>query len=855
MPFDPVHAKKIFEDALDLPLEHRVDFLVTACGDDRSLRAHVDSLLYAYDEAGEFLQEAETLPQEELESAVLDAPGVEERSGSMIGRYKLIQKIGEGGFGTVWRAVQEQPVHREVALKVIKLGMDTKKVVARFEAERQALAMMNHPNIAKVLDGGMTPSGRPFFVMDLVDGVPITQYCDDARLSTTERLELFQQVCHAVQHAHQKGIIHRDLKPSNIMVTLHGRRPAPRIIDFGIAKATSTELTQRTVFTESNQLIGTPEYMAPEQAASSGIDIDTRADVYSLGVLLYELLTGTKPFDSRELLEKGYLEMMRVIREEEPAIPSARVTTKAEELSLAARQRHSTPKTLSRLIRGDLDWIVMKTLEKDRNRRYATASEIADDIEHHLLDEPVKAGPPSRGYRLRKYFRRHRVGTIAGGIVACAILAGLGAATWGFLEARGQRDLAKAAERVANAQRHAATTALKAAEDEKIRANKERKLALAEEARAKAEEEKAKVEALRANTVMDLFTGMLEHVNPELTGRKDYMMSEALDNFERYLGDRLAEQPDVDATIQSVLGKIYADLGRFVSAKKHFQRALVLAQRLHGEGSTEEARSLINIGGILSNQGKHKEAEELLRKSLAILRGGPDADSNSMCNCLNNLGAILKARREFPEAERYMSKAIVLMRKIKHEDLGRTLMNLGTVLGDQGKFKAAEDNLREALDVNQKQHGLSHPLVALNLMNLAIVYQGQLKYSAAESYADKAYEMMKRFFDESHPRVLETQSGLAAALEKGGQSERASELARRGLALARKSLPEGHRTIATFLRALGGSLADLGMTDQAEGYFKEALDVYRKLFGNDSRMVLNLRISRVIKLFLRQRRF
>ncbi len=339
-----------------------------------------------------------------------------EEEGEQIGRYKLLQKLGEGGFGIVYMAEQREPVKRRVALKIIKLGMDTRQVVARFEAERQALAMMDHPNIAKVLDGGATDTGRPYFVMELVRGVPITRYCDEAGLGIRERLGLFIQVCQAVQHAHQKGIIHRDLKPSNVLVTLHDGEPVPKVIDFGIAKATQQELTEKTLFTQFQQLIGTPAYMSPEQAEMSGLDIDTRSDIYSLGVMLYELLVGRTPLESRELLKGGHEEIRRRIREQDPPKPSTRVSTlEGRERVLVARQRQVDPAALGAELRGDLDWIVLKALEKDRRRRYETANGLAQDLRRHLNHEPVLAAPPDRLYQMGRYIRRHRA-AVAGAI-------------------------------------------------------------------------------------------------------------------------------------------------------------------------------------------------------------------------------------------------------------------------------------------------------------------------------------------------------------------------------------------------------------------------------------------------------
>jgi WD40 repeat protein/tRNA A-37 threonylcarbamoyl transferase component Bud32 len=378
---------------------------------------------------------------------VLNLPP-EENAGDRIGRYKLLQKLGEGGCGVVFMAEQEEPVKRRVALKVIKLGMDTRQVVARFEAERQALAMMDHPNIAKALDAGTTENGRPYFVMEVVRGIRITDYCDQNKLSTKERLELFTQVCSAIQHAHQKGIIHRDIKPSNILVTLHDGTPVPKVIDFGIAKATQQQLTDKTVFTEIHQFIGTPAYMSPEQAELSGLDIDTRSDVYSLGVLLYELLTGRTPFDPKELVQAGIDELRRRIREEEPPRPSTRVSTLAAgELGEVAMRRHLGGPQLIGLLRGDLDWIVMKCLEKDRTRRYETANGLAVDVKRYLAHEPVTARPPSAAYRIQKFYGRHRLGLAAAAGVLAALVLGFGFSTWSFVQERKARARAQAAER------------------------------------------------------------------------------------------------------------------------------------------------------------------------------------------------------------------------------------------------------------------------------------------------------------------------------------------------------------------------------------------------------------------------
>jgi serine/threonine protein kinase/tetratricopeptide (TPR) repeat protein len=426
MPAQLQKAREMFLHAVGrLPPEQWDRYVTEACGEDGGLAQQVRHFLQVHREAGSFLE----APAPDL-YATADEQPVREGPGTVIGPYKLMEQIGEGGMGLVFVAEQQHPVRRKVALKVIKPGMDTRQVVARFEAERQALALMDHPHIAKVLDGGETESGRPYFVMELVKGVPITQFCDDNRLTTRERLELFVPVCEAVQHAHQKGIIHRDLKPSNVLVASHDGKPVVKVIDFGVAKAVGQHLTDKTVYTQFAQMIGTPLYMSPEQAGLSSLDVDTRSDVYALGVLLYELLTGTTPFDKERLHTVGYDEMRRIIREEEPARPSTRISTLGQAAATVSANRRSDPKKLSRIIRGELDWIVMKALEKDRNRRYESASAFAADVQRYLHDEPVQACPPSTWYRLRKFARRKRAALATAAVLAVAALLAGGGGMW-----------------------------------------------------------------------------------------------------------------------------------------------------------------------------------------------------------------------------------------------------------------------------------------------------------------------------------------------------------------------------------------------------------------------------------------
>lgn len=420
------HARQINEPA------EREEYLRGVCGSNRELREKLDVLLQADAALGDFFVE----PSELVSSGAASPPATREKCGDVLGEYKLLEEIGEGGFGTVWMAEQRKPLKRLVALKLIKTGMDTQQVIARFEVERQALAMMDHPNIAKVYDAGTTMSGRPFFVMELVRGIPVAEYCDREHLPTEARLDLFESVCRALQHAHQKGVIHRDIKPSNVLITMHDGVPVAKVIDFGIAKAIDQELTERTLFTEFRQMIGTPAYMSPEQAEMSGLDIDTRADIYSLGVLLYELLTGTTPFDVNSLLQVGYEEMLRTIREDEPPKPSTRISTLGKDAQSVAERQRTDVRGLGIKLRGDLDWIAMKCLEKDRRRRYQTANALAEDVRRHRYREPVAAGPPSRVYRLRKFVQRHRKSAVAIAILFCTLVIGVTGSTSGMVWAQ-----------------------------------------------------------------------------------------------------------------------------------------------------------------------------------------------------------------------------------------------------------------------------------------------------------------------------------------------------------------------------------------------------------------------------------
>ena len=558
----PNRESEVFEEARRLTGEQRVRYLDGACGNDTALRSRIEALLHVHDDADAFLE------------GLTGDVGVREdyvEIGDMVGPYKLLQLIGEGGFGRVYMAEQLAPIRRRVALKSIKLGMDTRQVVARFEAERQALAMMDHPSIASVYDAGATNSGRPYFVMELVKGVPITEYCDAEHLSFAERLGLFTQVCHAVQHAHQKGVIHRDLKPSNVMVTLHDGTPVPKIIDFGIAKATRARLTERTLFTAYGQFIGTPEYMAPEQASMSGLDVDTRADIYSLGVLLFELLTGVTPLDPVSLRGAGLAEMQRLIREGDTPKPSTRVAT-LERPGETAQKRRVEPGRLGAVLRGDLDWIVLRALEKDRTRRYTTAAEFADDVRRYLASEPVRASPPSSAYRLRKFVARNTGAVVAGVLVAVAVIAGLAGTSVALVWALEQRNSARAS---ADAARLA-----EAAEAEQRSIAERRALELAEQTaqaesqrdRALRSEEQARAAQADERAALDYFLALLDPSDEIGPAAYRASIRDVVEAAAESQVPELAGTPRVRRRVLAALAELMQSSG-FFSQSEHLARA------------------------------------------------------------------------------------------------------------------------------------------------------------------------------------------------------------------------------------------------------------------------------------------
>jgi serine/threonine protein kinase/Flp pilus assembly protein TadD len=736
-------AEEIFLSALEhkTPPERQAH-LASACANDAKLRAEVEGLLRSHRDAGSFLD----VPLFES-PPMIDQP-IAEKSGTMIGPYKLLQQIGEGGMGAVWMAQQSEPVKRLVAVKLIKTGMDSRQVIARFDAERQALALMDHGNIARVLDAGMTSSGRPYFVMDLVKGAPITSYCDEHRLTPRQRLELFLHVCHAVQHAHQKGIIHRDLKPSNVLVALYDGKPVPKVIDFGVAKATGQPLTDKTLVTGFGAIVGTLEYMSPEQAEINQLDIDTRSDIYSLGVLLYELLAGSPPFSRKELEKAGMLEMLRVIREQEPTKPSTKLST-AEGLPTLAANRGTEAAKLTRLVRGELDWIVMKCLEKDRNRRYETAGAFAADVQRYLDDEPVMACPPSTAYKLKKFAQRNQAAVLTAAAILFLLVAGIAGTTFGLIRAEHRRkeaEDARAAEaeqrQIADAQKKKAEQAqadtladYRASTDEAIEELIGSKAELGPQEKNYLEKTLKRWQAFAAQMGDDEGSQAIRaegHFRVASLWQKLGRPDQARTEFEtaRDLQHNLAAGfPSVPQHQQSLatthhhLGLLLKDLGQRDAAHSEYEKARDLQQTLAAEFPTvpqhrhELAITHRNLGMLLAELGErdaarteYETARDLEQKLVTEFPAAPQYRQelahthNHLAPLLIILGQDDVARTEYETAHDLKRKLAADFPAVPRyqEDLAASHFNQGSLLAKLGQRDAARTEYETARDLQQK---------------------------------------------------------------------------------------------------------------------------------------------------------
>lgn len=729
-----------------------------------------------------------------------------EQPGSTVGRYKLLQKIGEGGFGVVYMAEQEKPVRRRVALKIIKAGMDTRQVIARFEAERQALAMMDHPYIAKVLDAGATNAGRPYFVMELVKGIPITQYCDEGKLDTRDRLALFKDICSAIQHAHHKGVIHRDLKPSNIMVTLHGGKPVVKVIDFGIAKATDQKLTEKTLFTNYGQMIGTPAYMSPEQAVMSGLDVDTRSDVYSLGVLLYELLAGRPPVDDKTLREAGFDEMRRIIREQDPPKPSTKLSTMDDILQLSiAGNRHTSPHTLSKQLRGDLDWIIMKALEKDRARRYETASAFAQDIDRYLDDRPVEAAAPTTFYRLRKYVHRHKGPVTAATVIALLLIGGSAVSAW-------QAVRATRAEALANQRLEETQT-----------------------------ERDAKEQAAQdAEAIALFFTDVLRRPDPRLNGR-DITVMQALDRASARVETELADQPERQARLRDVLGRTYHGLGLHDQAIIHLEQARDFFDKQLGPKHADTLGAMERLAFAYHDAGRTSEAMDLREQVLSRRSDTLSPEHADTIRAMNNLANSYFTADQQRQATDLREKVLRLSEQSLGPDHEHTLMAISNLANSYHHNQREEDalSLRErVLPMYQKAMGQKHPDTIKAMNNLANSYAHAGQTDQALLLREQAVQLSLIVLGEDHSDTFLAQENLASSYHQADRLDEARQLRERVLKLRRQINGPAHpRTLA----AMNNLAISYNATDQAPRALalrEEMRDLSQRAYGNRHQITL-----------------
>ncbi|HVK19135.1 MAG TPA: serine/threonine-protein kinase, partial [Fimbriiglobus sp.] len=791
--------KAVFLAALDKAAPgERIAFLDEACAGDAELRVRVEALLQAHDHPNHLLARpaAEHLGGERT---AVPGPAGEQVGTVVAGRYKLLEAIGEGGMGTVWLAEQTEPVRRRVALKLIKPGMESRSVLARFDQERQALALMDHPNIAKIHDGGLTPDGRPFFAMELVHGVPITEFCDDRKLTPRERLQLFVDVCKAVQHAHQKGVIHRDIKPSNVLVALHDDKPVPKVIDFGVAKATGEPLTDHTLNTGFGGLVGTPQYMSPEQATFNNLDIDTRTDVYSLGVLLYELLTGTTPFSPYELETKGLLEILRVVREVEPPRPSTRLSTAGTRLTLSAN-RGMEPSKLTALLRSDLDWVVLKALEKDRSRRYETANGFAADVTRYLGGEPVLAHPPGSGYRLKKFIRRNRPQAIAVGLVLAALVTGVVGTALGLVEARRQEQSAR----------------------------DERDIAA------------ARLTKLENGVV--ILGSVFENLDPRAEERGGDILRVALGKqLDRAAADLTGDavgDPLVVARLQNTLGASLSGLGRYEKAIEVLESAHATRAELLGAEHKDTLLLRSDLAAVYSESGQTQRALDLFERTVPALARQLGPDSPEVLNRRARYATALVGAGRLEEAT---GELLAVVSDYEAKGLGKDKRALiaGNMLANAylraGKFAQAIPVLERILPVCEDKLGVDHLDTLIVRNNLAMAYNAAGEYKRCVPLQQRTYDALVVKHSKNHPATLTAWGNLAAAIRDAGDIRDAALIYEQLLESheARDGDGPKHPSTLHIYNQLGTSYIDLGQPDRAIPLLSKALEIWQSIPRED----------------------